>query len=740
MNRRLGDEQVDAPATDVAEPKPPAATGARLSFPGGAALLLAITLIAYIPALFSGYIWDDDSYLTANPVLRHPDGLRLTWTHLRANPQYYPMVFTMFWLEMRAWGLHPFGYHAVNVLLHAASAILLWRLLRRLEVPWAWLAAAIFAVHPVHAESVAWITERKNTLSLLFYLAALSAYLRFSPLSGATEPQPRRWSWYPIALLLFAAALLSKTVTCSLPAALVLLIWWKRARVRLADLWPLAPMFAMGLAAARVTSWLEHHHVRAKDLELGLSPVERVLIAGRATWFYFAKLAAPLNQTFIYPKWKIDASAAWQYAFPAGVVLVLAAMWLARHRLGRGPLIAALLYVGTLLPALGFVDVYPFRYSWVADHFQYHASIAMIAALVAWAYLRRMPAAALAFPSAEVTRAPLPDRPAALPTTVLLGVLCVLTFIASLKYLHAERLWRDTLARNESAWIAHNNLGALLSARGQFEEAEKHLRRSLELNQEHSQALNNLAYIALAQGQAYKAIELCERAMAVRNAELREVYNNYGLALSMLRRYDEAVDKLGESIRIDRAFVPARINLAKALLALERYDDARVQLDEVQRLRPRETEPYLLWGESLAARGRNDEALAQYEAAVKANSRDGEARFRLARALDQAGRAADALPHAAAAAWAQPRRADVRALLGRTLRKNGKYGEAIDQLKIALQIDSHQVDAYVDLGEACLAADRGDEAVAAFDRALSYEPDRPGVRESLEAARKKAGR
>jgi len=724
----------DAAGTDSA---PQFTASTRLSYLSGSVLLLAMTLIAYIPAFFAGYIWDDDSYLTANPVLRHPDGLRLTWTHLRANPQFYPLVFTTFWLEMRAWGLHPLGYHAVNVLLHAGSAILLWRLLRRLEVPWAWLAAAIFAVHPVHAESVAWITERKNTLSLLFYLGALSAYLRFSPLIEAAEPLPRRWGWYPIALLLFAGALLSKTVTCSLPAAIVLLIWWKRSRIRLGDLWPLAPMFAMGLAAARVTSWLEHHHVRAKDLELGLSPVERVLIAGRATWFYFAKLVAPLNQTFIYPKWTIDASAAWQYVFPAGVALVIVALWLARHRVGRGPLVAALLYVGTLLPALGFVDIYPFRYSWVADHFQYHASVAMIAALVTWAYFRRMPAAAL---TVATTTPPPPDRPNALPTTVLLSVLVALTFIASLKYLSAERLWRDTLRQNESAWIAHNNLGALLSARGQFEEAERHLRRSLELNQEHSQALNNLAYIALAQGQAYKAIDLCERAMAVRNAELREVYNNYGLALSMLRRHDEAVEKLGESIRIDRAFVPARINLAKALLALERYDDARAQLDEVQRLRPREAEPYLLWGESLAARGRHDEALAQYEAAVKANPRDGEARFRLARALDQAGRAPDALPHAAAAAWAQQHRPDVRALLGRVLRKNGKYGEAIDQLKIAIQIDSHQVDAYVDLGEACMAADRYDEAVAAFDRALAYEPDRPGVREALEAARRKAGR
>ncbi len=717
-----------------------------MPFWAGAVLLLTIALIAYLPVFFSGYIWDDDFYLTANPILRHSDGIRLSWTNLRANPQYYPLVFTTFWLEMRLWGLHPLGYHAVNVLFHVASAVLFWRILLRLQLPWAWLAAAIFAVHPVHAESVAWITERKNTLSLFFYLAALASYLRFSPLTDAAEPPPRRWSWYPVSLLLFACALFSKTVTCSLPAAIILLLWWKRPRIRLRDLYPLAPMFAMGVAAASITSWLERHHVRSEDLELNLSLLDRALIAGRATWFYFAKSLAPINLTFIYPQWKINAADAVQYVYPVAAILVLAYLWFARRRIGRGPLVAALLFVGTLSPALGFFDVYPFRYSWVADHFQYHASLALIAALVAAAFLysrqRPAPTAGSTPPLADHATAvsPLPDRPGLLPTFFLLTVLIALTVNAARKYLNAETLWRDTLARNESAWIAHNNLGAILSSHGQFDESEMHFRRSLELHADHSQSLNNLAYIALVRQQPYKAIEFCEQAMKVRNAEMREVFNNYGLALSMLGNHDEAIETLNRALRIDSAFIPARINLAKAYFALDRDDDARKQLDEVQRLNPFEAEPFILWGDRLAARGKPADALAQYEAAVKADPREGNARYRLAHALDQSGRASDALPHATIAAWAAPRRADCRALLGRVLRKCGKNTEAIEQLSAAVQLNPNSVDAWADLADALAAVGRFDQAASAYERVLAFEPDRPGVRAALDAARKKSGR
>ena len=227
--------------------------------------LVAATMIAYQPVWHAGFIWDDDDYVINNPTLRSLAGLRQIWCHLAATPQYYPLVHTSFWLEYHLWGLNPPGYHIVNVLLHALAAILLWRLLARLRLPGAWLAAAIFALHPVAVESVAWVTERKNVLAAVFYFAAALAYLRITGEAADGGKQIRgSLRWYFLSLALFVAALLSKTVACSLPAAMLLAIWWKRGRIAGRDVWSLLPFFAAGMAMGLMTSWLERIHVGAR--------------------------------------------------------------------------------------------------------------------------------------------------------------------------------------------------------------------------------------------------------------------------------------------------------------------------------------------------------------------------------------------------------------------------------------------------------------------------------------------
>jgi hypothetical protein len=246
------------------------------------------------------------------------------------------------------WQVHPLGYHLVNVLLHALNAILLLLLLSHLRVPGGWLAALLFALHPVQVESVAWITERKNVLSAFFYLASFLAYLRYYDLtvdSDQTSPgihpatskvKDNFWPFYPLSFFLFLCALLSKTVTCSLPAAILLVLWWKRDRICWRDLPPLIPYFVVGAFLGLTTVWLERHHVGAQGAEWALSFVDRVLVAGRALWFYAGKLVWPYELTFIYPRWQIDAGAWWQYLFPLAAVAVIFILWLLRQRLGKG--------------------------------------------------------------------------------------------------------------------------------------------------------------------------------------------------------------------------------------------------------------------------------------------------------------------------------------------------------------------------------------------------------------------
>ncbi len=347
----------------------------------GAALIILLTVVAYLPALRGGFIWDDDSYVTQNPALRSLAGLVAIWLKPGATYQYYPLVFTSFWAEYHLWGLQPFGYHLVNVFLHAVNAVLLWRVLRRLEVAGAWWIAAIFALHPVNVESVAWVTERKNTLSGLFYLLAALAWLRFRPLTAKVTARAPDWRYYWLAFGFIVCALFSKTVTLSLPAVLLLLIWWKTGRLEKRDALTLTPWFVLGAASGFMTRWMEQQLVRG-GAEWDLSFVQRCLLAGRALWFYAGKLFWPAHLTFIYPRWEIDAGAAWQYSFPLGIAAVLVALWFFRARIGKGPLAAVLFFGITLAPALGFANVYPFRYSYVADHFQYLASIGLIALAV----------------------------------------------------------------------------------------------------------------------------------------------------------------------------------------------------------------------------------------------------------------------------------------------------------------------------------------------------------------------
>jgi hypothetical protein len=266
-----------------------------------AAALVVMTVAAYWPALHAGFIWNDDDYVTKNQTLRDLSGLRDIWFKIGPVPHYYPLVHTTFWLEYHVWGLNPFGYHLANVLLHALAAVLLWRVLRWLQVPGAWLGAAIFALHPVQVESVAWIAQRKNVLSAVFYLAAALTYLRFTQLKDAGVSGRRPWYFYSWALLLFVAALLSEMVAASLPAALLLIRWWKKARIRSSDFLPLVPFFLLGVASGLVTTWLEKHQVRMEAMVRYLTFPQHFLLAGRALWFYMAKLLWPSRLTFIYP-------------------------------------------------------------------------------------------------------------------------------------------------------------------------------------------------------------------------------------------------------------------------------------------------------------------------------------------------------------------------------------------------------------------------------------------------------
>ncbi len=517
----------------------------------GTVLIFLLTLTAYLPVDSGKFVWDDDSWTTGIlGLLTDTSGLRLMWTQPTALQQYYPLAGTTFWLDYHFWGFHPLPYHVENVLLHALAAVLFWRLLRRLQVPGAWLAGFIFALHPVMVESAGWITERKNVLSLVLFLGALLAYGRFNAfwqdggLPGARVSQSRRWMAYALAFVLFIAALLAKITAFSLPAVILLMVWWKRGRLRWrADIVPTLPFFGISIGLCLMTAWLEKNHVGASGTEWVIPFPERCLIAGRAFWFYAGKLLWPANLCFIYPRWQLNTGAGWQWLYPAGAAGMLLGLWLARGKIGRGPATAAFYFVGTLFPVLGFLNAYFMRFSFVCDHWVYLSSLSLIALV-----------AALVARMAEYLR-----RPAVLYgfAAVVLSVLGILTWRQCGTYANMETLWQSTLARNPAAWMAHYNLGRMLQTSGRVSEAKEHYEQALRSNPDCDEAQNNLAWLlgtlAPAEGgDPVRALTLAERACELTDNSDPNNLDTLAVAYAANGRFADAIATTQKAMTLAR--------------------------------------------------------------------------------------------------------------------------------------------------------------------------------------------
>jgi len=470
---------------------------------------------------------------------------------------------------------------------------------------------------------VAWITERKNVLSGFFYLLTLLAFFRFRPLTDHAGERPYHWEFYPLVLLLFLCALLSKTVTCSLPAVLILLIWWK-GRVERRDVLALAPLFVLGVALGLVTVWLEKHHVGASGSEWALSVGERWLVAGQAFWFYASKLFWPRTLVFIYPRWEIDPGAAWQYLFPLAVLVLLAALWLLRTRLGKGALVAVLFFGITLAPALGFVNVYPFRYSYVADHFQYLASLGVIA----------YTASGIAY---GLGRCNLWYTPAGnVLCAALLLTLGTLTWGQTHAYRDSETLWRDTLAKNPDAWIAHNNLGVLLENQNRETEAQAQYEEALRLQPDYVEAHNNLGFALSQAGHIEEAIAQFKAALRIDPTDI-EARDNLGNALARTGKPEEAIAQFELVLRINPDYVDAHNNLGTVLLQAGKVQEAIGHWETVLRINPDYAEAANNLGVALARLGRAPEAVERWEQALRLKPDYADAHYNLGMALEQAG-------------------------------------------------------------------------------------------------------
>ncbi len=670
-----------------------------------ALLLAGATFGVYVPSLGGDFLWDDDLHITENPTIIGPLGLKEIWTSARAN--YFPLVLTNFWAQHALWGLEPLGYRLVTLAFHVGSALLLWRVLLRLRVPGAWLGAALWALHPVQVESVAWICELKNTQSAAFFLLAVLAYLRWVEVGRVLDPPlptaDRRRGWYFLALLFAILAILSKPSTVMLPVALGLCAWWVRGRLEWRDAWRLAPFFTLSAIAAGWTIWEQKFNSGAIGPEWSQTFPERVAIAGRVIWFYLGKLAWPEPLIFIYPRWEIDAGNPLGFAGAIGALAgLLLLLW--RCRAGRleAGFFAAAYFVALLFPVLGFFSVYFFRYSFVGDHFQYLAAMGP-----------------LALAGAVVAR--VAGRRSALVGGALVIALGLASARQSRVYLNNEALWRDTLAHNPAAVMAWLNLADTYAQAGRLDEAIATFHRALEIRPTDPYGWNDLGNVLTLAGRADEALSHFERALELK-PDFPDALSNYGNALRRVGRSDEAILRYRRALELKPHHAGALNNLGAELAQTGRAAESLALFERALQVKPGDVATVDNLASALRELGRWDDALARHHEAIRLKPAFAEAHANLGRTLFVQGRVTESLEHFSRALALKPALPVAISHYATALAAAGRGAEALEQLARGVELAPRSAEAHLNLGVALAQAERTDEAVARFETAVQLAP------------------
>src|SRR5436309_9586891 len=658
-------------------------TARRMFSPPGRALifavvLAAVTILAFRPAWHGGFLWDDDDYIINNELLTAPDGWQRIWFSLDSPSQYFPLTYSSFRIEHALWGLNTFGYHWVNLLLHVGNALLVWAVLAQLRLPGSWLAAAIFALHPVQVESVAWITERKNVLMGFFFLLTLLAWIAF-----VDERARRAWISYCLALIFYVLALSAKATACTLPAALFLILWLQKKPITMRRLIQIVPFILLGIGMGLLAIWWERYHQGTnRGVFPFLSPIERMLVATRAIWFYLSKIFWPSNLTFIYPRWNVSPANLLDYTWLLACVAACLAVYFLRRHFGRSLEVAAAFFVATLSPVLGFIMLFTFRYTFVADHYQYLACIGPIA--LASAGLINL---------ADVSKN---SR-----TLIFSVALCVVALLATLTWRQAamygniETLWRTTLSRNPNCWMAHNNLGIVLFEKGQLDDAIVHYRTTLQMQPNFWDADYNLGTALLGKAQVDEAIFYCDKAVRMQpnDPDAQVALAN---ALLQKRRIDDAIAHYQKAVAIRPDYFLARYGLGHALLEGGKFDAAIEHSRAALLIQPNNADCHTILAIALDEEGQSVEAVKHYEKALQispqsvsalnnlawllatgsnASLRNGARAIQLARQADQLSGGTNALVlRTLAAAYAEA----------------GQFGKAIESARTAMQLGRSQ--------------------------------------------------
>jgi tetratricopeptide (TPR) repeat protein len=602
-------------------------------------LLPALAIVAagwlvFQPALSGGWLWDDNILVTDHVELRNLPGLEKIWT----AKQDWPLTMTLFWIEWQVWGKHPAGYHVCNLALHLACGLLVWRLFSRLGLRWAWLGGLLFVVHPLAVETTAWISETKNTLSLLFFLLSLDAWLDYDGKGG------RRF--YALSLFLYLAALLAKTSVVMLPAVLLLHAWWKRGRIERREIAEMIPYVLIAMLFGARTLYLQSHDGIGADPQTSGGLLTRLADAPVAWLFYLGKFLAPVGLLPVYPRWREDGFLPVRLFLPVAA-LVLGGWWIARRKWGGHAALGLGFFTLNLFPVLGILWMKYLNVSPVADHFVYLPMIGLIGLAVA---------------GLEQIEADL--KPVARPwglaaVAVVMLVLALGSRAQAGLFVDRPTLWAHTLAHNPDAWPALNDLGNDLLAEGRVAEALEAYRRALKDYPESTDVLTNLGNVSARMGRLAEAERDYREALRVHPDELN-AHIGLGNVFLQTGRTDEAVAQYQLALDLDPDSTDARYNLGNALQQEGHFPEAAQQYGLALAGRPRDAAIWTNLGAALQEMGRASEAMDDYQKALQIDPQSAEAHASLGSALQQAGKIPEAVAQYEIALQINPGLADVR--------------------------------------------------------------------------------
>lgn len=619
----------------------------------GALLIALLITVAYSPSLQGRFLLDDDKLLTENSLIKASDGVYRFWLTTE-HYDYWPVSNTVLWLEWRLWGAHPTGYRIVNLVLHVVEAWLVWAILARLAVPGAFVAALLFAVHPVNVETVAWIAQCKSLLAMLFSLLSTLFFLKSearTALPGRPSPPVPLDRWYWLSVLAFVSAMLSKVSAAVLPPILLGAVLWRRSLTR-RDLARIAPFVVIAVVLVPVNLWFRTHGAESAVSTATL--VDRVLGAAAAVWFYLSKALLPVNLIFTYPAWHVDADAArwWLPLIAAGATTGV--LWAYRRTWGRPVLFAWAYFCLALVPVLGFTDVGFKQHIVVADHYQHTALIGVVAlAAAAWALWQR---------HAPATRSWAPYAAAG----AVVGILTFLTWRQSGLYVDAATLYQDTLRRNPDAWMARTNLGAILSKTGRSEEAIAHFKQALVAKPDYPEAHSNLGRELVIAGNLREAIAHYQEALRA-NPHFAEAHNNLGEALSRNGELDAAIEQYQLAVRLKPDLATPHNNICNALVQKDRPREALPYCARALQLAPEFPEAHYNLGNIFFLEQAFQPAIDQFELAVRYKPDYAAAHNNLGSALAQLGRHAEAIDHYQRALRIDPNFAEAQRNLAATV-------------------------------------------------------------------------